>query len=38
MIQTVGIVGAGFTGVSRLLFNGYNSSFFSQLNAEIGAL
>lgn len=25
-------------GVPRLLFNGYNSSFFSQLNAEIGAL
>jgi cation diffusion facilitator CzcD-associated flavoprotein CzcO len=25
-------------GVPRLAFNGYNSSFFSQLNAEIGAL
>lgn len=25
-------------GVPRLLFNGYNSSFFSQLNAEIGAI
>ena len=25
-------------GVPGLLFNGYNSSFFSQLNAEIGAL
>lgn len=25
-------------GVSRLTFNGYNSSFFSQLNCEIGAL
>ncbi len=25
-------------GVARLAFNGYNSSFFSQLNAEIGAL
>ncbi len=25
-------------GVPNLLFNGYNSSFFSQLNAEIGAL
>ncbi len=25
-------------GVPRLVFNGYNSSFFSQLNAEIGAL
>lgn len=25
-------------GVQRLAFNGYNSSFFSQLNAEIGAL
>ena len=25
-------------GVSKLLFNGYNSSFFSQLNAEIGAI
>lgn len=25
-------------GVSNLLFNGYNSSFFSQLNAEIGAI
>jgi len=24
--------------VPRLLFNGYNSSFFSQLNAEVGAL
>ncbi|MGV3482490.1 MAG: flavin-containing monooxygenase [Sphingobium sp.] len=26
------------TGVPRLAFNGYNSSFFSQLNAEISAL
>lgn len=25
-------------GVPRLLFNGYNSSFFCQLNAEIGAI
>jgi hypothetical protein len=25
-------------GVPRLMFNGYNSSFFSQLNAEVGAL
>lgn len=25
-------------GVPGLLFNGYNSSFFSQLNAEVGAL
>lgn len=25
-------------GVPRLLFNGYNSSFFCQLNAEIGAV
>jgi cation diffusion facilitator CzcD-associated flavoprotein CzcO len=25
-------------GAPRLLFNGYNSSFFSQLNAEVGAL
>ncbi|MGD9710927.1 MAG: flavin-containing monooxygenase [Thermomicrobiales bacterium] len=25
-------------GVPRLLFNGYNSSFFSQLNAEVGAI
>jgi cation diffusion facilitator CzcD-associated flavoprotein CzcO len=25
-------------GVPRLAFNGYNSSFFSQLNAEVGAL
>lgn len=25
-------------GEPRLLFNGYNSSFFSQLNAEIGAI
>lgn len=25
-------------GVPRLLFNGYNSSFFSQLNAEVGAM
>ncbi len=25
-------------GIQRLAFNGYNSSFFSQLNAEIGAL
>jgi cation diffusion facilitator CzcD-associated flavoprotein CzcO len=25
-------------GQPRLLFNGYNSSFFSQLNAEIGAM
>ncbi|MDB5699751.1 MAG: NAD(P)/FAD-dependent oxidoreductase [Alphaproteobacteria bacterium] len=25
-------------GVPRLLFNGYNSSFFSQLNAEMGAI
>ncbi|MFD2177621.1 flavin-containing monooxygenase [Veronia pacifica] len=25
-------------GVERLAFNGYNSSFFSQLNCEIGAL
>ena len=24
--------------IPRLLFNGYNSSFFSQLNAEVGAL
>jgi hypothetical protein len=24
--------------VNRLAFNGYNSSFFSQLNAEVGAL
>jgi cation diffusion facilitator CzcD-associated flavoprotein CzcO len=26
------------TGVERLAFNGYNSSFFSQLNAEVSAL
>jgi len=26
------------TGVPRLAFNGYNSSFFSQLNAEVSAL
>lgn len=25
-------------GVPRLLFNGYNSSFFSQLNAEMGSI
>ena len=25
-------------GVPRLAFNGYNSSFFSQLSAEVGAL
>lgn len=25
-------------GVPRLMFNGYNSSFFSQLSAEVGAL
>lgn len=25
-------------GIPRLAFNGYNSSFFSQLNAEVGAL
>jgi len=26
------------TGISKLAFNGYNSSFFSQLNAEVSAL